>query len=86
MNLLDGADGSIANPFHRLPDPFGRMTLIPHLRHSPRFFGNFSDKTSFRHVMRQWLFTVNMLPFSHGVNRNIRVEMIGGGAQDGVNS
>ncbi len=60
------------------------MNLRPHLRRLFRFGGFDSDKPSFGDGMRERLFAVNVLAHPQRHDRGLRMTVIGGADDDGI--
>ena len=84
VHLADGTDGAVPDPLGGLAMPLGRAALVAHLRGDARLPGDPGHGAGFRDVVGQRLLAVDVLAGLHREDRDVGVEVVRGGDEDGV--
>ena len=84
VHFAHGADGAVLDPFDGLAVPLARAPVVAHLRRNPRLLRDARHEACLSNVVRERLLAVHMLARLHRKNGDVRVQVIGGGDEDGV--
>ena len=84
VHLLHGADRAVLDPLDRLAMPLARAAEVAHLRRHPCLLRDARDETRLTDVVRERLLAVDVLAGLHREDRDVRVQVVGRGDEDGV--
>ena len=84
VDFFNGSDGAVGDPLGGLAEAFTGMALVAHLGGDGGFLGDFGDLSDFPDVVGEGFFAVDVFAHLHGSDGDVGMEVVGGGAEDGV--
>ena len=84
VHFLHGADRAVLDPLDRLAMPLARAAEVAHLRRDARFLCDARHQTRLTDVVRERLLAIDVLARLHRENRDVGVQVVGRGDEDGV--
>src|SRR5207248_4789668 len=84
VDLAHRADRPGRDPLDRTADALGRVPLVAHLRGDAGLLRHLGDVPGLPEVVGQRLLAVDVLARAHGDGRDVGVQVVRRGAQDGV--
>ncbi len=84
VHRAHGADRAVLDPLDCLAMPFARAAVVAHLRRHPGLLGDARHEACLPDVVREGLLAVDVLASLHRDDRDVRVQVVGRGDEDGV--
>ena len=85
VHFTHGADRAVLDPLDGLAMPLARTAVVTHLRRDLGLLRDPRHDARLTNVVRERLLAVHMLARLHRKDGDVRVQVIGGGDEDGVN-